>query len=197
MIKVECVVVKFIFCLFGLVAVVFGRSLRVIDHRIEPKKSAKLANFAFFADYPSPRGRSVVSLLNTMRLKETEEWDIFTGKQFGYVTKGVRVTLGSRGTFYMNKAAFEALGSPVAVEMLFDTGRRRIGLRPVHPMSPHGFKIMPHSKGGYHRLSAASFCHHHSIFFKGTLLFHEVTIDDHGMMRLDLIKTQIVTRGAR
>ncbi|MEQ1922959.1 MAG: hypothetical protein ABL952_10675 [Pyrinomonadaceae bacterium] len=107
------------------------------------------------------------------------------------------MTLGSFGTFYLNATAFAELGSPAAVELLFDTGKRRIGLRPIAPMAPHAFKIVPHTKGGYHRLSAAAFCHHHRIFYKGTLLFHGITIDETRMMRLDLVNTTIVTRGAR
>lgn len=127
-----------------------------------------------------------------------EEWHTFTGKQYGRATKKeARVTLGNRGTFYLNRQAFEELGSPAAVELLFDAGRRRIGIRPVAPMAPHAFKIVPHTADNYHRLSAAAFCHHHQIYFKGTLLFHHVTIDETGMMRLDLINTIIVSRGAR
>lgn len=129
---------------------------------------------------------------------DREEWQIFNGRQYGRGTKKeARITLGSFGTFYMNATAFAELGSPAAVEMLFDAGRRRIGLRPIAPMAPHAFKIVPHTKGGYYRLSAAAFCHHHGIFFKGTVLFNHVTIDETGMMRLDLINTQVVTRGAR
>jgi hypothetical protein len=58
--------------------------------------------------------------------------------------------------------------------LLFDAGRRRIGIRPVAPMAPHAFKIVPHTADNYHRLSAAAFCHHHQIYFKGTLLFHHL-----------------------
>ena len=129
---------------------------------------------------------------------DREEWQVFTGRQFGRTpNKAARVTLGSFGTFYLNAKAFAELGSPAAVELFFDTGRRRIGLKPVAPIAPHAFKIVPHTKGGYYRLSAAAFCHHHGIFFKGTLKFNDITIDDSGMMRLDLIKTQLVTRGAK
>ena len=129
---------------------------------------------------------------------EREEWNVFTGRQFGRsAKKEARVTLGSFGTFYLNTPAFVEMGSPAAVELLFDAGRRRIGLRPVTPMLPHAFKIVPHTKGGYQRLSAAAFCHHHEIFFKGTLLFHDVRIDDSGMMTLDLVNATVVTRGAR
>ncbi len=133
-----------------------------------------------------------------MPLNEIEKWNVFTGKQYGHtVKKEARVTLGSYGTLYLNSQAFIELGSPAAVAMLFDTGRRRIGLRPVAPMAPHAFKIVPHTKTDYHRLSAAAFCHHHGIFHKGTLLFHDIRIDDNGMMRLDLVNTTVVTRGAR
>lgn len=127
-----------------------------------------------------------------------EDWNVFTGRQFGYIArKEARVSLGNFGTFYLNGTAFAELGSPAAVELLFDSGRRRIGLRPVPPMAPHAFKIVPHTTGNYHRLSAAAFCRHHQIFFKGTLLFNEVRIDAQGMMRLDLLNTQIVTRGSK
>ena len=133
-----------------------------------------------------------------MRLKETEEWNVFTGKQYGHTAKKeARVTLGHYGTFYLNRQAFTELGSAAAVELLFDQGRRRIGLRPVPHMAPHAFKIVQHTRGGYHRLSAAAFCHHYGIFHKGTLLFHDIRIDDNGMMRLDLVNTTVVSRGAR
>ena len=128
----------------------------------------------------------------------TEEFQIFNGRQFGRTArKAARVTLGNFGTFYLNAQAFVELGSPAAVELLFDRGRRRIGLRPVPHTLPHAFKIVPHTSGGYHRLSASAFCHHHGIFFKGTLLFHDIRIDDSNMMKLDLVTATIVTRGAR
>ncbi|MFM9905156.1 MAG: hypothetical protein ACKVQJ_11370 [Pyrinomonadaceae bacterium] len=131
-------------------------------------------------------------------MKPHEEWHVFTGKQFGRtVKKQSRVTLGSFGTFYINAHAYAEWGSPAAVELLFDVGRRRIGLRPAPPILPHAFKIVPHTTGGYQRLSAAAFCHHHRIHFKGTLLFHDIRIEDSGMMTLDLVNTTIVTRGAR
>jgi hypothetical protein len=139
-------------------------------------------------------------IVSAMRqnIPDLDQWHIFTGKQYGRATKKeARVTLGSFGTFYLNEQAFVELGSPAAVELLFDVGRRRIGLRPVAPMAPHAFKILPHTKGNYHRLSAAAFCHHHRIFHKGTLLFHGITIDETGMIRLDLVNATVVTRGAR
>ena len=129
--------------------------------------------------------------------KSREEWVVFTGRQYGRtVKKEARVTLGTHGTFYLNAQAFLEMGSPAAVEMLFSIGSRRIGLRPAPPMAPHAFKIVPHTRGGYQRLSAAAFCHNHDIFFKGTLLFHDIRIDQ-GIMTLDLAKTTVVTRGAR
>lgn len=132
------------------------------------------------------------------RESRNEEFHVFTGKQYGRTAKKeARISLGAFGTFYLNAQAFAELGSPAAVEILFDIGRRRIGLRPAPPMLPHAFKIVPHTAGGYHRLSAAAFCHHHGIFFKGTLLFHDIRIDESGMMKLDLFSATVVTRGAR
>ncbi|HMT06468.1 MAG TPA: hypothetical protein PKA82_00585 [Pyrinomonadaceae bacterium] len=144
------------------------------------------------------RDRIWQTVLCTAHAINTEEFQVFNGRQFGRAIKKVaRVTLGAFGTFYLNAQAFEELGSPAAVEMLFDRGRRRIGLRPVPLMLKHAFKIVPHTSGGYHRLSASAFCHHHGIFFKGTLLFHDIRIDESNMMKLDLVTATIVTRGAR
>jgi hypothetical protein len=126
------------------------------------------------------------------------EWEVFTGKQYGRIVRAeARVTLGQFGTFYLNKWAFAELGEPQAVEMLFDKTRRVIGLRPTAITNAYGFKIVPHSTGTHMRLSAAAFCRHHKMFFKGTILFNNVRVDENGIMMLDIVNATIVTRGSR
>jgi hypothetical protein len=48
-----------------------------------------------------------------------------------------------RGQLSMNRSAYEALGSPEAVELLYSRKDRRIGIRPVDPGVPHAYK--PHT----------------------------------------------------
>ena len=81
--------------------------------------------------------------------------------------------------------------------MMFDKNRRLIGIRPTISIQPHAFQIRQHSTGNYKRLSAAAFCRHHGLYFSGTLLFHNIRIDEKGIMMLDLVNATIVGRGAR
>ena len=50
------------------------------------------------------------------------------------------VTIQARGTMSFNRAAFEALGEPAAVELLYDRAERLMGFRPVDPAAPHAYQ---------------------------------------------------------
>ena len=46
-------------------------------------------------------------------------WETFQGQQYKHTArKEARVTLGAKGTFYLNGIAYDALERPGAVEML-------------------------------------------------------------------------------
>lgn len=70
------------------------------------------------------------------------EWETFTRRMIPLVKKP-SVTIQKRGTFSFNKAAFVALGSPKAVELLFDKTRKVIGIRPVDPEVEHAYPMRP------------------------------------------------------
>src|SRR6266404_7535387 len=123
----------------------------------------------------------------------------FEGMQHGRTALNEpRVTLGQKGTFYLNGIAYQALGEPVAVEMLYDGNRRIIGLKPTNPAKRNAFVIKAHGKNGnYKRISAAAFCTHFRIRLQNTVLFEDVGVDHDGVMRLDLGNVITVGRGAR
>jgi len=127
------------------------------------------------------------------------KWEVFEGKQYRSEARTEpRVTLGAKGTFYLNGKAFDALERPGAVEMLYEGNQRIIGLRPIDPTHHNAFIVKHHGKGGnYKRISAAAFCSHLRLKYKRTLLFEEPEIDDKGVMRLDLTKVIEIGRGAR
>lgn len=127
------------------------------------------------------------------------QWEVFEGKQYQRTSRNEpRVTLGAKGTFYLNGAAYDELERPPAVEFLYEGNARVIGLRPVDPQKHNAFVIKHHGKGGnYKRISAASFCSHHRLKFKRTLLFENAEVDHEGVMHLDLNKSIEVSRGAR
>ena len=61
----------------------------------------------------------------------TIDWTVFEGRQYGRLAScEPRVTLDRRGVIYLNRVAYEALGTPGAVEMLFNHNGRILGLKP-------------------------------------------------------------------
>ena len=125
-------------------------------------------------------------------------WETFEGRQYRVEARTeARVTLGAKGTFYLNGVVYEALERPAAVEMLYDGNRRIIGLKPTDPRRHNAFIVKQHTKGNYKRISAAAFCAHFRLKFPRTLLFEKVDIDNDGVLLLDLNTALEVGRGAR
>jgi hypothetical protein len=126
------------------------------------------------------------------------QWTTFEGRQYSKTkSREARVTLGHKSTFYLNGVAYEAMGRPSAVEMLFEGNERVIGLRRTDPSKKNAFKLRLHGKGNYWRLAASAFCKHFRIKAAETVMFEDVDLDDHGVLMLDLNKTIRVGRGSR
>lgn len=54
-----------------------------------------------------------------------------------------QVTIQRHGTLSLNMSAYVALGSPDAVELLYDAEERIVGLRPVDPRADHAYMVRP------------------------------------------------------
>ena len=127
-----------------------------------------------------------------------QNWTVFEGEPFKYNKRSEpRITLGVRNTFYMNLIAWETMGAPGAVELLYDGNRRKIGMRPVDPRRKNAFKVAHHANGTFRRISAAAFCQHFRIAVEGTILFSNPEFSPDGLLTLDLTTTTKVSRGAR
>ena len=118
------------------------------------------------------------------------QWEIFTGRPNAYSGEAeARITLG-RNTIYLNGKAFEALGSPGAVEMMFEGNERIIGLKPVDRGERNAFPVRQHGRtGNYRRIAASAFCRHFRLDTRRTVLFDQPDIDNDGVMLLDLNST--------
>jgi len=53
------------------------------------------------------------------------------------------ITIQKRGNLSLNSAAYEALGSPEAVELLYDRERRLIALRKAAPGTEYAYVVRP------------------------------------------------------
>ena len=128
----------------------------------------------------------------------SSQWTRFPGRQFSRnVTDGIRVTMGPDGVIYMNAAAWDALGRPEAVEMMFDKPRHVIGLRKCGPLTDGAFQVKAKSGSKGRVIHASAFCMHFLIKMGRTGLFNDVYIDHHDTMQLHLTTVSAVGRGAR
>jgi hypothetical protein len=75
------------------------------------------------------------------------------------------VTIQRRGTLTLNAAAWAALGSPAAVELLYDAAAGLLGLRPAASDLPHVAFVRrsTRSAAGPWVVSAMAFVHHYGI----------------------------------
>jgi hypothetical protein len=129
-------------------------------------------------------------------------WEPFTGRPFS--AKGssqVRITFDRKGTLYLNKAAFAALGEARAVELLFSKKLGAIAIKPSDLRSESSFPIKPRRRYegevyGY-LIQAAAFTQHHKLRPECMLQFNKINIMPNGMINLPLAYLTRVSRGAR
>ena len=125
-------------------------------------------------------------------------WSIFEGRAYGRSRSDeLRVTLGQRHVFYLNKAAYEVLGRPTAVELRYDGNRRIIGMRRCDPRVRNAFTVKPHSTGNYRKIHAAAFCRHYRLRIEGTNLFDAADFTHEGILELPMSSMITIGRGAR
>lgn len=67
-------------------------------------------------------------------------FEVFTKRMIPLV-KQPFVTIQKRGTISINASSYAALGSPEAVELLYDPAERIVGLRGVDPRSQHAYPL--------------------------------------------------------
>lgn len=60
--------------------------------------------------------------------------------------KSPMVTIQKDGPFSFNKAAYEVMGAPEAVELLYDPKEKLIGFRPVSLTNPRAYEVRPQGK---------------------------------------------------
>ena len=119
----------------------------------------------------------------------------FQGKQTTTGRKEIRVSLNSKKVFVLNPKAYQALGSPDAVKLFFDEGRKIIGMRAATTEQPNAFTLK-RCAGRHQMIYAATFCTHFGIRVEGTVKFLNPEMDG-DMLTLEITKTVNVTRGAR
>ncbi len=84
-------------------------------------------------------------------------WTLFDRKSQPK-TREPRITLQASGNFSFNEAAYEALGRPEFVEMLYHEGKQLIGFRAATKKSAHAYPIGPQANSRTFQTSGRAFC---------------------------------------
>ena len=121
----------------------------------------------------------------------------FEGSPNGKYKDMVRVTLSPRKFLGLNARAFQALGSPNAIEFYFDEHEKKIALRRCDPNKKYAFRVRKEKGKEYYVVYAAAFCTHYLIKTKRTVLFDDPEQRPDFMLVLDMAKTINVNRGSR
>src|SRR5215210_3643772 len=117
-------------------------------------------------------------------------------KRAASVSKHPYVTLQRKGPFSFNQAAFELMGSPEAVELLYDADTERVAFRPVAPDRPQAFPVRAQGKNSVtHIVAGQSFARHYELDTSVARRYAPVTED--GMLVLDLRGDSVEVTGPR
>lgn len=114
-------------------------------------------------------------------------WKEFEGRP-NRVEKNVpRISLNKRGVLRLNSIAYDAIGSPAAVKLLFDEKEQVIGLKPDDIRRVNAFPVKTR-RDKARLIHALPFLRHFKIRIERTMLFDKVHIDHRGVVLLPLDK---------
>lgn len=108
-------------------------------------------------------------------------------------SEGPTLAIQRRGAFALNREAFDELGSPEAVYLLFDPQQRIIGLAKKPGGVPGVYPVTMRSTGKTYIINALAFCKHYGIDLSEARLFSAQMIGD--TLAVDIKEPlEIVTR---
>ena len=108
------------------------------------------------------------------------------------------VTIQKRGTISLNKASFDALGKPDAIELLYDRTARIVGLRPAEPGTPQAYPLRPGAGVGHgpYVVSAIAFTKFYEIPTDKSLRWQAQLVEGVLCVELDSIATEVTSNRA-
>ena len=120
--------------------------------------------------------------------KEIKKGDVVPG------AAGLYASLNPKGNIVINLATHERMGSPEAVNLLFDAVNNRIGLKPTSAALRNAFRLHRHGRGLRRRVWALKLVREVGIAVRETIEFQNPEIDQDGILILDLRDTRVSAR---
>ncbi len=129
-----------------------------------------------------------------------EGYELFDKRAVPSTTKPW-VTLQKGGLLSINATAFEKIGAPEAVEVLYNKAERKIALRPASMDSPRAFPIRKQGAGGNIKptnlVSLTAFCNYHGIDTSSARRYRPEFADELGVLIVDLAQEAADATGPR
>ena|ERR1700694_4839217 len=111
-------------------------------------------------------------------------FELFTKQRLPLVDQPY-VTIQRKGVFTLNAAAYEALGSPEAVELLYDRTKHWVAFRKAKAEAPYAYNVRPNGPNGRSFLVAGrAFLQYYEIPFDPARRWGARLVD--GMLAIDL-----------
>ena len=107
---------------------------------------------------------------------------------------GIYVTLNSKGTIVMNRAAHEQLGEPAACLILYDSANNTIGLQPTGRQSRNAYPALKSGRHGGRKIAAFRLLVEGGLHIADTLEFPDAEIDLDGILVLNLRTARVSNR---
>ena len=119
----------------------------------------------------------------------------FEDKPRAMTGKEPHVSLFAYGKIYLNRRAIELLGEPDAVALMFDQRQKVIGIQGVPPSRHYAFRLNKKDKRSLgSTIAATSFLKHNKINPTETLAFRNPTLNENGILILDLNEVDSVSK---
>ena len=126
-----------------------------------------------------------------------KHWTIFEGAPNSIRRDSLRVTLGTNRTINFSGAAWAELGNPIAVELRFDEGLKRIGIKATDPQNVNAFPVRHKSGSHWRWVSAGAFLTHFGLLLDRWVAANSVWVDVDGILVADLSKVTVVGRKSK
>ena len=123
------------------------------------------------------------------------EWKIFKGEPTPRRRDRLRVTINPRGVILVNRKAFEVMGRPEAVLLMYDERHQAIGLQPASAGEQYAFPLKSKDKVTHRTIYAWPFCKFFKLKPPKTVSFTSPELDHNGVLMLHLNHATEVGRG--
>jgi hypothetical protein len=124
-------------------------------------------------------------------------WENFEDGPFIRTRERIHVTITRNCRIYFNKKAWEALGGPDGVALMYDSREKLIGVRASQPNRRETFRLRKKNnrETGW-TINAMNFCRRYKIQSSETLAFTNVQSIDGPIIVLDLNDVHSVSKTA-